>query len=757
MNDDDDAWSYSFPPSTETLPLPETNNNPEHESEEKSEKKPSKIDDIDHADADHDSKMNTDSDSGSSFEDKKKGPPIFTGSHTSSLSSLALQSPFMVKSSPADPYTTRQDANSVISNESANGLFERKDGAKGVDTLKREVLEKSMGNPVSKTRNSLDDSSSVASSSVTTSPPMSTTSPKIITYRKSKRTASEGNFQSILDAAAPKATFNPKLYVDEFLPDTNYRYTTIKRNTDFHQLFPSLDLTDRLLDDYACALSREILLQGRIYISEHYICFNSNLLGWVTNLVIPQEDIVSFEKKSTAGLFPNGIAIETKDAKHYFASFSSRDSTFEFMRTVWSKATGKDINSVTSEPEPHDDISEHVPSLLEISDTDDHPDSPSKFQSYILSIDGDDEKIDEGDEPEAEDVETEEKNEPAIEKVTVRRFKPDSKYINMGPEVHPRTTPDLDQIREPNETELCDETIDAPLGVVYDLAFGSNNTDFHTKFLRSHDASEISKYGDFHPMQEDPKKLQRHYTYRKALGFSIGPKSTMCEVSETIEHMNLAEYVSVVSRTVTPDVPSGNSFSVMTRYIFCWGENNTTKVYISFFIQWSGRSWIKSVIEKQSMATQITTTADYIAALKAEVEEQTVQSEQAAPAETIVDTGTAPSIPEQKQEPITSEVPTSVTSANQFILDNIVVVVSGLGIFLVLILVLQILLLFRVSETRKLAYAQVVASSRTSNWKTSSGMWKWLEKQQGKQLSQEQKLQYLLSEIGRLADGHEDL
>lgn len=231
----------------------------------------------------------------------------------------------------------------------------------------------------------------------------------------------------------------------------------------------------------------------------------------------------------------------------------------------------------------------------------------------------------------------------------------------------------------------------------------------------------------------------------------------MCEVSETIEHMNLGDYVSVVSRTVTPDVPLGNSFSVMTRYIFCWGENNTTKVYISFFIQWSGRSWIKSVIEKQSMATQITTTADYIAALKAEVEEQTVESEQTAPVpETIVDTISAPKIPEQKLQVTTSETPTSITSANQFILENIVLVVSGLGIFLVLILVIQILLLFKVSETRKLAYAQVVANSRTSNWKTSSsGMWKWLEKQQGKQLSQEQKLQYLLSEIGHLADGHE--
>src|ERR1700694_377468 len=36
--------------------------------------------------------------------------------------------------------------------------------------------------------------------------------------------------------------------------------------------------------DYSCALSKEILVQGRMYVSEHYICFNSNIFGWVTNV-----------------------------------------------------------------------------------------------------------------------------------------------------------------------------------------------------------------------------------------------------------------------------------------------------------------------------------------------------------------------------------------------------------------------------------------------------------------------------------------
>lgn len=734
MDDDDDAWSYSFPPSTETLPIPVDQKKPlghtngtEQENEDA-----------------QGTKNSNDSDSGSSFEEKKKLPALFTGSQSSSLSSLALQSPFMVKSSPADPFTTRQDASSEISNESANALFERRD-AKG-DALKREALEKSMAQ--NKARNSLDDNSSIASSSVTTSPPMSTTSPNFITYRKSRRTTSEGNFQSILDAVSAKPKFNSKIYVDEFLPDTIYRYATIKRNTDFHQLFPSIDLTDRLLDDYACALSREILLQGRIYVSEHHVCFNSNLLGWVTNLIIEQKDIISFEKKSTAGLFPNGIAIETKDAKHYFASFSSRDSTYEFLRTVWLKDTGKHADLVTNDNDLQNGNLNHPPSLIEASDAEEFDsESPSKFQSYILSIDGDDEKIEEeGDEPKGEAVAANEE----VTKVKVRKFKSDSKYRNNGPEVHAATYPDFDKIRESTETELCQETINAPLGVVFDVAFGSSNTDFHRKFLKSHDASEISEYGEFQPTEDDAEKSERHYIYRKALGYSIGPKSTMCEVCEIIETMDLGDYVSVLCRTVTPDVPLGNSFSVLTRYVFSWGEKNTTSVSISFYIAWSGRSWIKSVIEKQSMATQITTTADYISALRQEVEEQTVEAEEEATTAEIVPTPVEPEVTVAKPEPVV-HAPV-VADLKLLVLDNIVVLLSGIVFILLVIIVMQIVILMRLNETKRLATAQILATAGSGSWKpqASSSLWEWLEKQYGKPWNPEQKVNYLMSEMSKL-------
>lgn len=36
------------------------------------------------------------------------------------------------------------------------------------------------------------------------------------------------------------------------------------------------------MTDYSCALQRDILLQGRLYLSENWICFYSNIFRWET-------------------------------------------------------------------------------------------------------------------------------------------------------------------------------------------------------------------------------------------------------------------------------------------------------------------------------------------------------------------------------------------------------------------------------------------------------------------------------------------
>ena len=57
-----------------------------------------------------------------------------------------------------------------------------------------------------------------------------------------------------------------------------------------------------VMDDFVCALKKRILLQGRMYVFEHYVCFHSNVLGYVKNKIIPLKVLAPAIARGTRGL-----------------------------------------------------------------------------------------------------------------------------------------------------------------------------------------------------------------------------------------------------------------------------------------------------------------------------------------------------------------------------------------------------------------------------------------------------------------------
>ena len=136
-------------------------------------------------------------------------------------------------------------------------------------------------------------------------------------------------------------------------------------------------------------MQREILIQGRLYISENHICFHANIFGWITDvstqsgsfqilfssslvshlrllflptfkslnqvtnnksqqLSIPIYEITALEKRMTAFVIPNAIQITTRQAKYTFASFLSRDTTFDVIYNIWRLARPEDAIPIGS-------------------------------------------------------------------------------------------------------------------------------------------------------------------------------------------------------------------------------------------------------------------------------------------------------------------------------------------------------------------------------------------------------------------------
>ncbi|XP_057690244.1 GRAM domain-containing protein 2A isoform X1 [Corythoichthys intestinalis] len=111
--------------------------------------------------------------------------------------------------------------------------------------------------------------------------------------------------------------------------------TVSKYNSQYHKLFQCVPKDELLMKVYSCALLRDILLQGRLYISRNWLCFYANLFGKDIKVAIPVVSVRLVKKHKTAGLVPNGLAITTDTGQKYvFVSLLSRDSVYDVLRRI---------------------------------------------------------------------------------------------------------------------------------------------------------------------------------------------------------------------------------------------------------------------------------------------------------------------------------------------------------------------------------------------------------------------------------------
>lgn len=375
-------------------------------------------------------------------------------------------------------------------------------------------------------------------------------------------------------SAAPLESSSIDLEDDSPIELADIDFANEKKNAEFHNLFKDAGISsdERLIADHNCALSRDILLQGKMYISDRHICFYSNILGWVSTIFIPFKEIVQIEKKTTAGIFPNGIVIDTLHTKYIFASFISRDATFDLITDVWNQIIlGKRrIRAQRGSSSYNDDtdISTRY-SSDELTDT-------SGFDE-----DDNDSIINATDMTSSDGLVDEDFDDSTGQKASVS--------TPLGPAKHAPTNPNY----KPGENEklISETTINAPLGNVINIMFGDNvsNVEAILKAQKNYELSSI-------PTILESK--EREYSYTKPLPGSFGPSKTKCLITETLEHYDLEDYVKAVQISKTPDVPSGSSFSVKTTFLFSWAPNYSTKLAVYVSIDWTSKSWIKGAVEK---------------------------------------------------------------------------------------------------------------------------------------------------------------
>ncbi|XP_072167466.1 uncharacterized protein [Diadema setosum] len=156
------------------------------------------------------------------------------------------------------------------------------------------------------------------------------------------------------------------------------------RNKQFHKLFPCVPDTEPVINSYSCALVKDILLQGRLFVSENWLCFHSNIFMYEKQIALRFETISRITKERTAFVVPNAIGIHTDTEKHIFGSLLSRHSTYQLLYRVWKNAKGE-TESMTPDSSQQGE-----------SDGDDIPDNCDESSQSDDGLDGNANEIQNG-------------------------------------------------------------------------------------------------------------------------------------------------------------------------------------------------------------------------------------------------------------------------------------------------------------------------------------------------------------------------
>ncbi|KAF7301201.1 VASt domain-containing protein [Mycena indigotica] len=350
---------------------------------------------------------------------------------------------------------------------------------------------------------------------------------------------------------------------EDDIPVTGFAVASNKRNADFHELFPGIPEGDYLIEDYGCALQREILIQGRLYVSENHLCFHANIFGWVTDLLIPIYEITTLEKKMTAFVIPNAIRVGTGRLDYTFASFLSRDTTFDVIHNIWRLVRPSDAASIGS-------------GSLEAGA---EAGNLTIAEGTIIGAAGGGAAVG-----------------PQRKATTCACGKDGSHFAEVPLNTVFPGTPDR----------------------IYNLMFASG---FMKDFMSVNQKLLDIQVSDWTPISPGSKLLARNMSYIKPLNASLGPKQTKCEIRDESVHVDFDDYITTLTTTRNPDVPSGGVFSVKTRTCIMWAGAFSTKVVVSTTVEWTGRSFIKGIIEKSAIDGQRVYHADLEKAMRTYIQE----------------------------------------------------------------------------------------------------------------------------------------
>ncbi|XP_063689391.1 protein Aster-B-like isoform X4 [Bolinopsis microptera] len=457
--------------------------------------------------------------------------------------------------------------------------------------------------------------------------------------------------------------------VTHMLPNTNPK----SREHDFHKLFKSLPEGETLIQDFSCALLRDILVQGRLYVSQNWFCFYANILGWETLLTIEVSRITSIKKEKTALVINNAISISTNEEKYFFSSFMSRDSAYNHMCGIWRRPVSRELAAEVDGLELEE--SEHAEDNSDsyISEDDDASSDIQQVNSFPH---------------------------PALGIVLSRPSPPNTLAV---PSDHgPRATEAI-SFNEEDDTCACvshydnehlNQEFDLSIEKLYKSLF--NDESVVQSKMRTLLKAEDYEATSWHDSEEGAS--ERTLTYRVPLNANLGPKWAEVIEKQVLTTTSVAAKCYVINCEVTnPNVPYGDKFNIVKRYCLTRGRDNTCKLRLTSDVQYKKGVWgmVKSIIEKNSKEGIKEYCEDLCMCLQEESAGPGIKIRKSAVSGGAHTSAASTRLPRARSHAALPDNQSRATTAVSFVTDNYIAFVL---LMMAVLMVLNLVLVYRLSS-----------------------------------------------------------
>ncbi|XP_008265144.2 protein Aster-C isoform X1 [Oryctolagus cuniculus] len=412
------------------------------------------------------------------------------------------------------------------------------------------------------------------------------------------------------------------------------------RNEEYKRQFTHLPDTEKLIADYACALQRDILLQGRLYLSENWLCFYSNIFRWETTISIALKNITFMTKEKTARLIPNAIQIITQGEKFFFTSFGARDRSYLSIFRLWQNVLldksltrqefwqllqqnyGTELGLNAEEMESlslsiEDNVQPRNPGRSSLDDSGEREEKLSKSISFTR------ESVNRVSETESLDGSSSKKAIGKEESPSEKRFKKSPLLTSEKRSSRvPSTSLDLnkneylsldksstsDSVDEENIPEkdlhgrlYINRVFHISAERMFELLFTSSR--FMQRFTNSRNIIDVVST----PWTVEPGGDQlRTMTYTIVLNNPLTGKCTAATEKQTLyKESREAQFYMVDAEVLTHDVPYHDYFYTLNRYCIIRASKQRCRLRVSTDLKYRKQPWglVKSLIEKNSWSS----------------------------------------------------------------------------------------------------------------------------------------------------------